>query len=214
MGLLFTTEGTRRIINTLNTAFDESDGGLKFIRGYLQTNPPSALYTLLTSTSKWQPGQLAVALDLMPYDQGSGDGNQGNGPHPPNGSKGKKTKDTWRWNYFLTNVVGPSAAFAPLQNALATAILNTATDAAGNALNIIRVSFDHVELDENSQTSGTAPPSVVIFDAPLLGNNGASLGTVRHITLFTVRVASSQTGTAFSGKPIVSGQKWQHPGNG
>ena len=95
MGLLFTTEGTRRIINTLNTAFDESDGGLKFIRGYLQPNPPSALYSLLTSPSTWQAGQFAAMLDLMPYDQGSGDGNKGNGNSPPNKSKGKKKTDTF-----------------------------------------------------------------------------------------------------------------------
>ena len=39
MGLLFTTEGTRRIIDTLNTAFDGPNRGLDVIRSALPNAP-------------------------------------------------------------------------------------------------------------------------------------------------------------------------------
>jgi hypothetical protein len=83
-------------------------------------------------------------------------------------------------------VVGPTAAFAPIRNALADAILNQ--DSSGTPLNIVRVSFDHVEL------AGKDNPNVVIFDAPLPGLSG---GNVRHITLFTVPVPDIQDGSPF-----------------
>jgi hypothetical protein len=227
MGLLFTTEGSRRIKNTLNTAFDESPGGLAYIKG-LATPPipatpisaaiPAGPIWSIVKDRNWNPATLAAALDLMPYDQGSGDGDQGNGPNPHDPSKGKKKKDVWRWNYFLKSVIGTSTSagsvFATLRSALADAILGTDASGAPISPAIVRVSFDHVELDENANSPGTAPPSVVIFDAPLKGDGGTSLGTVRHITLFTVRVDPSQAGSAFSDGPLVSGRKWQHPGNG
>jgi hypothetical protein len=227
MGLLFTTEGTRRIKNTLNTAFDDSADGLTYIRSFVGTpsDKPTSNLTAFGQFIKlrtWTPGQLAVALDLMPYDQGSGDGNQGNGPIHPVNPKPKKNTDVKRWNYFLAGVVGDKTAgidgtkpfdtvFVPLRNALADALLNQ--DSNGNQLNIIRVSFDHVELDANLPNSGTskqtAPPSVVIFDAPLSDDSGSSLGTVRHITLFTVRVPQNQPGNDFTGSPRITGQKWK-----
>jgi hypothetical protein len=227
MGLLFTTEGTRRIKNTLNTAFDESPDGLAYIRSFVGTpadKPTQSLkpFGQFIAQRTWTPGQIAVALDLMPYDQGSGDGNQGNGPHHHGNPGGKKDPDTKRWNYFLKTVIGDSSAgingtkpidtvFAPLRSALADALLNQDSD--GKQLNIVRVSFDHVELDANLENSGTtkqtAPPGVVIFDTTLWDDGGNSVGTVRHITLFTVRVPQNQQGDDFTGSVRITGHKWK-----
>jgi hypothetical protein len=164
MGLLWTTEGTRRVLNTLNTAFDGPNKGLDFIRS--AASPGSRLRKKIAKRD-WKPGRLARMLKLVPVDQGNSAG-----PPKPSESKHKA-----RWRYFLKNVLGPSAAFAPIRNALADAILNE--DANGTPLKILRVSFDHVEL------ASPANPNVVIFDAPQPGVPGWS---VRHITLFTVPV--------------------------
>jgi hypothetical protein len=161
MGLLYTTEGTRRILDTLNTAFDGPGKGLDVIR---KAAPVGSALRRKIEGRNWKPGQLARILRLLPTDQGK--------------AKGARSDDeTRRWFWFLNKVVGPSATFRPIRNALADAILNQ--DSKGAPLNIIRVSFDHVELADASN------PNLVIFDAPLPGVDG---GSVRHITLFTVRV--------------------------
>jgi hypothetical protein len=224
MGLLFTTEGTRRIINTLNSAFDESDDGLKYIRRLVtctDTLYNATLYTLISSRG-WEPAQLAEMLDLMPYDQGSGDGDDGNGPTPHDPAKPIKEKARKRWKHFLTNMIGDknpavdgktpyNTVFAPLRVALADAILNK--DINNTALNIVRVSFDHVELDGNQVGDLYAPPSMVIFDAALPDDNGVTTGrTVRHVTLFTVRVPQHHPGHATPfGAATITGNKWKKP---
>jgi hypothetical protein len=157
----------------LNTAFDGPGKGLDYIRG---SAPPGSKLRKLLEKRNWKPARLARALQLLPFDQGNSAG-------PP----GKlRERDTKRWHWFLKNVVGPTAAFAPIRNALADAILNQ--DSSGTPLNIVRVSFDHVEL------AGKDNPNVVIFDAPLPGLSG---GNVRHITLFTVPVPDIQDGSPF-----------------
>jgi hypothetical protein len=173
MGLLYTTEGTRRVLNTLNTAFDGPGKGLDYIRS---SAPPGSKLRKLIEKRSWKPARLARMLQLLPFDQGNSTG-------PP----GKlRDRDTRRWHWFLKNVLGASAAFPPIRNALADAILNQ--DSSGTPLNLVRVSFDHVEL------TGKDNPNVVIFDAPLPGLSG---GNVRHITLFTVPVPEIQDGTPF-----------------
>lgn len=165
MGLLWTSEGTRRIINTLNTAFDGPNKGLQTIRDGVAADP---FLRDLVRSRKWNPGDLAQALDLLPYDQGNDSGS----PQPI------RPKHKLRWLYFLNKIVGINeAVFGPLRNALADAILNQ--DSKGNALTIIRVTFDHVELGDSN-----ASANLVIFDLP----NADKTATVRHITLFTVPV--------------------------
>ena len=173
MGLLFTTEGTRRVLNTLNTAFDGPNKGLDHIRSAVGTN--LKLQRML-ERRRWKPARLAWALQLLPFDQGNSAGPPGR----------LRERDSRRWHWFLKNVVGPTAAFAPIRNALADAILNQ--DSNGTRLNIVRVSFDYVELPPKDNAN------VVIFDAPLPGISG---GNVRHITLFTVPVPEIQDGTPF-----------------
>lgn len=180
MGFLYTTEGTRRVLDTLNTAFDGPGKGLDFIRS---SAPPDSKLRKLIERRNWRPARLAWLLQLLPFDQGSSAGS----PEPIKGRR-----ETKRWHWFLKNVVGPSATFPAIRNALADAILNQDTN--GTALNIVRVSFDHVEL------VGKDNPNVVIFDAPLPGVGG---GNVRHITLFTVPVPEKQpNGNPFDGTPF------------
>ena len=161
MGLLFTTPGTPQPRH-LNTAFDGPGKGLDFIRA-------NAGPRILAKVGRrnWAPGHLARMLRLLPFDQATG-----SAPAP---------NETKRWWWFLRKLLGGnSAAFDSLRNALADAILNK--DSNGVPLKIIRVSFDHVELD--------VPPdaNVVIFDSSLPSGD-----TVRHITLFTKAVpAGSQ----------------------
>ena len=199
MGLLFTTEGTRRIVNTLNTAFDGPTPtgkpliGLDVIRGLAGTPPNLTAFGTLVAGRNWAPGQVAGMLDLLPYDQGNESG--GN-----SGPKGKlNPRDTRRWNYFLTSL--SPAVFKLLQNALAGAILNQ--DDNGSPLNykIIRAAFDHVHTDPNTN------PNLVVFDAPLPGFAGAY---VRHITLFTPEVPNGNLGNNF-GPPIINGAPWHGP---
>jgi hypothetical protein len=199
MGLLFTSEGTRRIKNTLNTAFDDSPNGLAFIRSFATPPIPATptspavpagpIYDMVAGRN-WNPTDLATALDLQPYDQGSGSGENPTKPQPI------KDRDTRRWNYFLSKL--PKVVFAPLRNALAGAILNQ--DDNGNTLSysIIRVCFDHLELDD-----ANANPYLVVFDAPLPGTTG----NVRNITLFTPSVPKGKVGND-CGKPVISGQHW------
>ncbi len=150
-------------------------------------------------------------LQLIPYDQGSGPVNTPVTPKP------RDDGDTKRWHFFLKSVIadktmvgGTSAfdtVFVPLQNALADAIL--LKDSSGVPL-FVRVTFDHVELDEYSDPpQGKA--SLVIFDAPLLDGAGMSLGTARHITLFTVRVLKSQAGTPFDPIDPNTESRTSHP---
>jgi hypothetical protein len=171
MGLLFTTPGTQRIIDTLNTAFDGPGKGLELIQGAAASK--DSKLGAMVATRNWMPGYLALMLDLLPYDQS-----------PTNPTRGPTfNADQRRWKYFLRKVLGPTAAFAPIRSALADAILKR--DSSGAPLNIVRVSFDCVEL------TGSANPNVVIFDAPLPGDGGA---TVRHITLFTKYVEGGPGG--------------------
>jgi hypothetical protein len=221
MGLLFTTEGTRRIINTLNSAFDESSNGLAYIKS-LATPPVPAtstsaavpagpLYTTVSGRN-WNPADLAEQLDLLPYDQGNGEGTDGNGNKPPHRAHANK-KHAKRWRHFLLTVVGDKTVgvngkkpidtiFAPLRSALADAILGTDSTGAKIVPAIVRVSFDHVELDENLDNPGTVPPNIVIFDASLLDDSGNTVGKVRHITLFTVRVPSNMAGSDFGNSVV------------
>jgi len=121
MGLLYTTEGTRRILDTLNTAFDGSDNGLKYIRA--QAKADAKLEDMLTKQN-WAAGHLASALKLFPYNQGGG------------GSSDFDT-DKARWAYFLKKVIG-SQLFKDLKKKLAEAILSP---------NFVSVSFNHRESD-------------------------------------------------------------------
>lgn len=179
MGFLYTTEGTRRVLDTLNTAFDGPSKGLDYIRSSVAANDQ---LRDMVAKRNWKPARLARILQLLPFDQGNSAG-------PPGKIRAREAK---RWHWFLKNVVGPSATFAPIRNALADAILNR--DSSGTTLTIVRVSFSHVEL------TGKDNPNVVIFDAPLPGNSG---GTVRQITLFTVPVPEKQpNGDPFDGTPF------------
>src|SRR5437868_2292140 len=164
MGLLFTTEGTRRIVNTLNTAFDGPTPasqplmGLDLIRSLLGTPSNPTPFATLVAGRNWAAGQVAGMLDLLPYDQGN---ESGGVP----GQKGKlNPRDARRWNYFLTSL--PAAVFKLLQNAMAGAILNQDNNGTPLAYKIVRAAFDHVHLD------ATANPDLVAFDAPLPGIGG------------------------------------------
>ena len=169
MGLLWKTEGTRRIVATLNLAFEAGTGqGLDYIRN-------NAAPKILNKIAKgnWQPGHLARMLQLYPYDQ------------PVSGTPGQiNPKDRKRWHYFLKAVIGKQdgtstspyeTVFKPLRAALSDAI--TRKDSSTGKYLIDHVSFDHVEV------ASIAAPTLVIFDLP--GTGGT---TVRHITLLTVAV--------------------------
>jgi hypothetical protein len=163
MGLLYTTEATRRILDTLNTAFDES--GLSYIRARIDptapvTDPRRQLYDMLDQR-QWRRGHLATALELFPYDQGPGSG------LVPDHKR--------RWAFLLRSVV--ASKFDDLKRALSDAILNR------TGVNIVKMSFSHVE------KSGA--PNLVVFDAPMIpGNPGGDY--VRHITLFTRRLMGGE----------------------
>ena len=106
MGLLYTTEGTRRMLDTLNTAFDASDNGLKYIRSLA---PPGSKLEDMLKKQNWAPGHLAAALKLYPYDQSPN-------PQPLDPQHVK------RWAYFLKKVVG-NQQFKDIKQKLAEAIL-------------------------------------------------------------------------------------------
>jgi len=168
MGLLFTSEGTRRIVDTLNTAFDGPGKGLQIIRDGVAADP---FLQGLISSRQWNPGDLAQALDLLPYDQG-----EDSGPPQP-----IRARHKLRWTYFLMKIVGGNASlFGSLRNALADAILNM--DSNGKPLTIVRVAFDHVELEDTNDSA-----NLVVFDLP----NADKTATVRHITLFTIPVPAT-----------------------
>ena len=162
MGLLFRTEGTRRIIDSLNTAFDSA--ALQALQNLAGASAyPNGLTTWgkTIQARNWAPYWLADPgnLDLNPKDS--------------NGNSNSTHKA--RWKIFLTSVLS-STVFATLRDALADAILNH--DSSGTQLNIARVSFDHVELEHPND-----PQNIVIFDAPLPG--AVNKGVVRHITILT-----------------------------
>lgn len=199
MGLLFTTEGTRRILDTLNIAFDGPSPpngplvGLDLIRKAISDNN----LTAKIKKADWAPGHFARMLYLLPIDQASAN------------LTNTKTHNG-RWHHFLRKIVAggndPNSVpyqtvFAPLRSALADAILTV--DPSTGKPTILRVSFDHVEIDEPAaptSTDGNAPPSLVIFDAPLYIENGSTPGKLRHITLFTVRVHDlNANGSVFQG---------------
>ena len=170
MGLLFTTEGTRRVVDTLNTAFDGPGKGLAVIRKRRDTD---AKFRDRVAKRKWPAGHLARMLLLLPFDQAKSPGKLNNA-------------DTKRWHYFLKQIVGQhkdKTVFENLRDALADAILNT--DVNNVALDIVRVTFDHVELD-------VVPYPIVISDQTV-----PKVGTVRHITLFTKNVDVGELGSQF-----------------
>jgi hypothetical protein len=195
MGLLFTTEGTRRVLDTLNEAFNAAN--LAIIQS-AATNSFGQLSDLgnMVNGRGWRPGHLASALKLMPYDQGNP------GTHPnwvPQPAKGMVDKHRKRWAYFLRNVVDDGSAasdtFKALRNALADPILDKT---------FVRVTFSHVETDV------AVSPNLVVFDAA-----DASGKTVRHITLFTAAVPANQNSTDF--EPKANGEPdppasvpWEH----
>src|SRR5579871_6692228 len=105
MGLLFTSKDTRRIIDTLNTAFDGPNGGLAAIRGMADPNSSEPVVQKRgqkIAEGKWKPGRLARMLQLLPYDQNP---NASTDPTSPN-YKGLGHRATKRWHYFLHTVVG------------------------------------------------------------------------------------------------------------
>jgi hypothetical protein len=158
MGLLYTTEGTRRILDTLNTAFsgpDSKDKGLQFIRDAVEASKKTEqklLYNMILN-HPWKRGHLATTLALLPYDQG-----KGGGINPA---------DTARWAFFIKTVIG--GKFNDLCKALSEAILDSAS------VRIVSVSFDHVE--------HSGRPNLIVYDAPLTNDLNGPYG--RHITLFT-----------------------------
>jgi hypothetical protein len=121
MGLLYTTPGTQRILDTLNTAFDSSNDGLTYIRALAA--PGSKLEDMLKKQN-WAPGHLASALKLYPYDQS---------PNP----QPLDPKDVKRWAYFLKKVIG-NQLFKDIKQKLAEAILSP---------NFVSISFSHRESD-------------------------------------------------------------------
>lgn len=156
MGLLYTTVGAGRILDTLNTAFsgpDSKDNGLKYIRDAVEASKKGdqKLYNMIRNPP-WKRGHLATTLALLPYDQAAG---------------GINPADTARWAFFIKTVIG--GKFNDLCKALSEAILDTAN------VKIVRVSFNHVE--------HTGNPNLVVYDAPLTSDLNGPYG--RQITLFT-----------------------------
>jgi hypothetical protein len=194
MGLLVSTRGTRNILDTLNTVFDwvpapqsgPPTSGLGYLQNYAGTYPNLTQAGQTIFGRQWKVGALADLFGLDPTDQSS------NVTDPT---------DKRRWRFFLKSL--PSDIFSRLQNALADAILNVDAngkplkDPSNTSFSIVRVTFDHVELEDPNDLQVTNPnpnlvPSIVIFDSPLPNpSGGTSLGTVRHITLFTQRVQKS-----------------------
>lgn len=140
MGMLFTTRGTRRIIDALNTAFSEK--GMSQIRGDESTK------LWLTDPKKdWKLVRAAYAYSIFPISQ---DPDDNPGVTDP---KSKK-----KWHYFLKDHLG-SSSNKPVHDQIRDAIRDGLL-AVGS---ISRFSFDHVELAPSSNVS------VVIFDAPIPG---------------------------------------------
>ena len=136
MGMLFTTEGTKRIVETLNTAFQD----LSILRGLPQYG---TVLPLLQSTTSNTLSSVTFYLRIYPYRQKN--------PHVPGDKNGLyNVKDARRWKYFLDNLDLTSAV--NIQGALVTALQSTT---------INRVVFDHVAIPGTA-----APASVVVFDAP------------------------------------------------
>ncbi len=185
MGLLFRSLGTRNIIDTLNTAF--APKGLAGIQAFAGKAPNLSPFGNVIAGRNWEPYVVANDwLSLNPKDEF--------GSINPGHSK--------RWKFFLQNVIGDkttvyadgktayASVFVPLRNALADVILNT--DSQGNYV-FVRATFDHVELEDPNDPDATKlnpnlGPSIVIFDSPVPNPAGGTLGTGRHITLFTQRV--------------------------
>jgi hypothetical protein len=187
MGLLYTTEATRNILDTLNTAFDgpnptaPPNSGLQYIRDQVEASRTSTdprLYNMVNNPP-WKRGHLATTLQLFPYNQKTG------GMANP-GDKG-------RWAFFLKSVVGPS--FGDLCKALSDAILKKA------AVNIIQVSFHHVEK--------TGSPNLVYYDAPLTPSPSGPYA--RQITLFTRNLIVGESATFDTPDPS-DGPPFNNPG--
>lgn len=155
MGLLYTTEGTRNILDTLNTAFDGPSKGLQIIRDAVQASKigDQKLYNMVANPP-WKRGHLATTLELFPYNQGPGSN--------PNFDHHKA-----RWAFFLRTVVG--GKFDELCKAISEAILDT------GPVKVSKVSFFHVE-------KGGAP-NLLVYYAPM--TNDLNGPYAQQITLFT-----------------------------
>jgi hypothetical protein len=199
MGLLFTSDGTRRIIDTLNTAFDGPSpaGGPAIGLDFIRTKADAKILTKIGKRN-WAPGHLTRMLKLLPFDQHTGAADLPN--------------ETKKWWWFVRKLVGNSATFGPIRTALADAIFKQDSYNGNAPLNIVRVSFDHVELPASTNPLIPDPnPNVVIFDAPLPGAAGG--GLVRNITLFTVNAKLDDTPPPLSGdeQDISVKPPWVHP---
>lgn len=169
MGLLIPTAATRKLIDLLNISFYGPNAGLLSLRnkaGLLPGQTPTALGRKIRNKN-WARGELARGLDLLPSD--------------PDANQARRLVN--RWMHLLTRL--PDSVFAPLKDTLGDALTN---------MSVVRVSFDHVELenpgDPDDNDNDNLVPRVVVFDVPLPdpAAGGASLGILRHVTLFTQRV--------------------------
>jgi hypothetical protein len=175
MGFIFTTQGTQRVLDTLNTAFDvgvprsptTDPTGLFYVRDVLNTKG-------YLNGNGWSLHRLAKVLQINAADQSST-------PTPPIVDSTQNA----RWIYFLRKFLHND------NPGIHNRIRNTLTDAILNNNSINKITFAHLE-------TGMAP-DVVIFDAlftyidPV--TNKAAAGTVRHITLVTVNPNLSGAGS-------------------
>ncbi len=176
MGLLIPTAATRHLIDTLNNAFFGPNAGLQNLRsqlGLLPNQTPTDLGKKIPGRS-WGRNELLTGLNLLPSDPNN----------PFNTGKVRR-----RWKHLIDQL--PDSVFGSLQDALADAL--TKTDGTPGNFLVVRVNFDHVELEDLNQPqdpdNANLTPRVVVFDIPLPNPaDGSSLGTLRHITLFTQRV--------------------------
>ena len=124
MGMLFTTEGTRRIVDTLNTAF--GGVGVAKIRGYEATDQ------WLTKPNKdWRLARACYVYQIYPVSQ------------DPNNLGALDPKHKKRWHYFLKNHL--FVKFKVTHDQIRDAIKAGLTD-----MTISRFAFDHVEVDANA----------------------------------------------------------------
>jgi hypothetical protein len=120
MGMLFTTEGTKRIVETLNTAFQD----LSVIR----TLPQYGRVLQLLQQPGNQLSSIAYVLRIFPYRQRN--------PHAPGDQNGVyNRRDAARWRYFLDNL-----------DANTSSTIQSALLAAFNNSTINRTVCDHVSL--------------------------------------------------------------------
>src|SRR5262249_27919629 len=93
MGFLYTTQGTQRVLDTLNTAFNDSSGGLAYIRGLLTSVPQFNGYL---RGRGFKLDRLARVLQIYPADQSP--------THAP-----VDGRELARWTYFLRKTLFSNA---------------------------------------------------------------------------------------------------------